>query len=597
MVDAILVERASRGDMDAFGEIYAQVYGKCVKHIRGMCKDEPLAEQVVQETVVHFMENDFRALKNLQDYSKLDSYFFSAATNHFRNIYKRGKTKTGDVREVFVDEIYDVDEDARLDRYFGVSESMTPEQLVEHQEIKDILMSMVDELPDTQKEAFNLFVIGEMKQTQIATIMDVPLNTVKSYLQYAKKKLHKKIEDYEKKTGTKLHSMVPILPFLRLIYASEEIMRPDLSTLLASAGTAAATGTAGIGAASAASAGSGTAAASVGGGTAAASVATGTAAASSVGASTTTGAAVVAGAAAKVGGGLVTKVVAGVLAAAVVGTGAVVVPKLVDNTPVDEPVINDTVIIQPEDHNGEIDLNWLDEELRPAVTSVEVDPALGVEKVQFIKERYAEMQTLLQKDYTFMQDDGYTAWYESADGYQKGVSGDPTGDHGDISIYKEGVEYYTEMGVSLISCTYIDFYTFGELEMFTYQHHGPGLLDDIEEYYGDRKINVTNVLYTYIPMYTYAYEAMEWGYQEDMTTSYSLRKGYSFAEDGTVIGVNIHCDDYLRGQHRTYYYVPKSYGETSCVLSLIAITEGGRMTEYTVDGTVKSVRDIPELAM
>lgn len=589
MVDAILVERASRGDMDAFGEIYAQVYGKCVKHIRGMCKDEPLAEQVVQETVVHFMENDFRALKNLQDFSKFDSYFFSAATNHFRNIYKRGKTKTGDVREVFVDEIYDVDEDARLDRYFGASESMTPEQLVEHQEIKDILMSMVDELPDTQKEAFNLFVIGEMKQTQIATIMDVPLNTVKSYLQYAKKKLHKKIEDYEKKTGTKLHSVVPILPFLRLIYASEEIMRPDLSTLLASAGTAAATGTAGIGAASATSAGSGTAAATATGG--------GTAVAATVGASTTTGAAAAAGVAAKVGGGIVTKVVAGVLAAAIVGTGAVVVPKLVDNTPVDEPVINDTVIIQPEDHNGEIDLSWLDEELRPAVTSVEVDPALGVEKVQFIKERYAEMQTLLQKDYTFMQDDGYATQYESADGYQKTVIGDPTGDHGDISIYKEGVEYYTETEGSLISHFYTDIYASGELQEFMYQPGGQAAVADIEEYYGDRKINVTNVLYIYIPMYTYAYEAMEWGYQEDMTTSYSLRKGYSFAEDGTVIGVNIHCDDYLRGQHRTYHYVPKSYGETSCVLSLIAITEGGRMTEYTVDGTVKSVRDIPELAM
>lgn len=589
MVDAILVERASRGDMDAFGEIYAQVYGKCVKHIRGMCKDEPLAEQVVQETVVHFMENDFRALKNLQDFSKFDSYFFSAATNHFRNIYKRGKTKTGDVREVFVDEIYDVDEDARLDRYFGVSESMTPEQLVEHQEIKDILMSMVDELPDTQKEAFNLFVIGEMKQTQIATIMDVPLNTVKSYLQYAKKKLHKKIEDYEKKTGTKLHSVVPILPFLRLIYASEEIMRPDLSTLLASAGTAAATGTAGIGAASAASAGSGTAAASVGGGTAAASA---------VGTGTTTGVAAAAGAAVKAGGGIVTKVIAGVLAAAVVGTGAVVVPKLVDNTPVDEPVINDTVIIQPEDHSGEIDLSWLDEELRPAVTSMEVDPGLGVEMVQFIKERYAEMQTLLQKDYTFMHDDGYTTWYESADGYQKGISGDPDGDYGSVSIYREEVEYYTETEGNLISHFYTDIYASGELQEFMYQPGGQAAVADVDEYYGDRKINATNVMYAYIPMHNaYVYEVMEYEYQDDMSPSYALRKEYSFSEDGTVAGVNIHNDDYLSGKDVVYVYTMKFYGDTSFVLSQIGVIEGNRVTSYAVDGTVMETYDVPEFVM
>ena len=352
MVDVILVERACKGDGEAFGEIYGQVYEKCVKYIRGMCKDETLAEQVVQDTVLHFIENDYRVLKDLQDYSKFESYFFSAATNRFRNIYKRGRTKGGDVREVIVDEIYDVNEDARLDRYFGVNESMTPEELLEHQELKEILMSMVNDLPESQKEVVYLHYFNEWKQSEVAEYLEANLNTVKSALQRAKESLHRKVEAYEKKTGTKLHSVVPILPFLHLVYANEKIACPDLSVLLASAGTATAAGTAGIGAASAASTGSGTAAASVGVGTAAASVAAGTAAASSAGAGTTAGAAAAVGVAAKVGGGIVTKVVAGVLAAAVVGTGAVVVPKMVDNTPADEPAFNETVVTQPEEQGN-----------------------------------------------------------------------------------------------------------------------------------------------------------------------------------------------------------------------------------------------------
>ena len=349
MVDRLLVERAAGGSMEAFGQIYEIIYPKAVQIIRAMSRDQDVAEQVVQDTVVHFMQKDCEVLKKLEDYSRFEPYFLTAAKNRYLNFYKSKRTQAGDVKEVYVDELYDVNEDGELDRYLGEGQAMSPEQYVEHQEVRDILLGMIDELPDTQKEAFNLFVIGDMKQAEIAQTMGVPLNTVKSYLQYAKKKLAAKVTEYEKKNDTKLHSVLPILPFLRLMFAQESIPMPNLETLLAAAGTTA-------GAASTGVIGSGTV---VRGTSAAGSSATGTSAAGTFTGTSAAGAANSAAAvtAAATGGkvaaasGLMGKVIACIVAAAVVGAAAVTVPKMMNRQTTenaDVPVVNDAATLEGE---------------------------------------------------------------------------------------------------------------------------------------------------------------------------------------------------------------------------------------------------------
>ena len=396
MVDAMLVERAAGGNMDAFGQIYEIIYPKAVKYVESMSKDAGAAEQVVQDTVVYFMQDNCKALKGLQDYSSFEPYFFQAVKNRYFNLYKSKRTKSGDVKEVYVNEIYDVSQDGELDNYFGVDQTMTPEQYAEHEEIKEILTGMIDELPDTQKEAFNLFVIGDMKQVEIAKVMDVPLNTVKSYLQYAKKKLSAKIEEYEKKNDIKLHSVLPILPFLRFMYGSEKITLPEFSQLCTTAGV---TGTTATAAASA----TGTAGAAV----------TETAAATAVTA-----------VAAKAGAGIATKVIAGIVVAAVVGTGAVVGPKLLRN---DSPNTVENDAVQSESSSSvmdtdaqpdiDIQLDWLEEKYRPETTCIELDANFGTEIVQYTDEHYAEMDHFVQiTNVPGYYLDGDTTRYASPDG-------------------------------------------------------------------------------------------------------------------------------------------------------------------------------------
>ena len=65
MVDAMLVERAAGGNIDAFGQIYEIIYPKAVKYVESMSKDAGAAEQVVQDTVVYFMQDNCKALYSL----------------------------------------------------------------------------------------------------------------------------------------------------------------------------------------------------------------------------------------------------------------------------------------------------------------------------------------------------------------------------------------------------------------------------------------------------------------------------------------------------------------------------------------------------
>lgn len=390
MLDVLLVERAANCDMEAFGSIYNILYPQAMKFLLSMSVNQDNAEQVIQDTFIEFLKDDCRAIKNLRDYSSFEPYFFRSLKNRYFNLFHREnkRTKNDERRDISIDELYDVKEDGALDDFFGAAHSVSPEEIAEREEIKDILLAMIDELPTTQKEAFNLSIIGDMKYSEIAQAMDVPENTVKSYILYAKKKLRTKIEEYEKKSGVKLHSVIPILPFLRLMYGQENVAVPSLETLLSAAEASAATASTAAAGSSGASAAASTGV-SLGG--AAASVSS------------------VAVGAAKVGAGIATKVIAGIVAAAVVGTTAIMLPTVFhagDGNEIGASVANKNVI--PE--NAE----FLDERLMPA-TIYECDASLSADVIETVDKKYQEYLALSNETFILESKEpfGGTGYMES----------------------------------------------------------------------------------------------------------------------------------------------------------------------------------------
>ena len=144
--------------------------------------------------------------------------------------------KDGDFREE--NDIWDSSEINDSD--MESNHELLPEEALEDKEFQQLILGFIQSLPEAQAQTVLLHFRGGLKYQEIADEMGVSLITVKTRMKKAKDSLEEIINMYEKKTGTKLHS-VSILPLLWLLYrmAAEETVVPvAIDTAVASTITA-----------------------------------------------------------------------------------------------------------------------------------------------------------------------------------------------------------------------------------------------------------------------------------------------------------------------------------------------------------------------
>lgn len=122
-----------------------------------------------------------------------------------------------------------------------------PETALEDKEFQKTIMDLIQSLPMVQAQTIEYHFYYGMKYQEIADEMGVSLITVKTRMKKAKDSLKEAICDYEKKTGTKLHS-VSILPILWIIYRLHiqdtevpQTIYPNIEKALATSAESAAT--------------------------------------------------------------------------------------------------------------------------------------------------------------------------------------------------------------------------------------------------------------------------------------------------------------------------------------------------------------------
>lgn len=267
------VRLAQQGDSEAQTALYEAMYKRVYYLAFRMTRSAEDAEDAVQEAFL----SAFRALPNLADPNAFEGWLFQITANKCRNVL----SKSGRYTQLPEDE----DGNTMLDELPEENEGLIPASALENRAQREIILSIIEALPQQQKECVLLFYYSELTVAQVAQALECSEGTVKSRLNYARKKLREGILETEERDGIRLHTLAPLgLLFLQ-----------DFQELTAGLTAAALGGTA----AGAAAAGSGAAA----------------------GSSTAAGAAVKTGLLAT----MKAKVIAGVTAAALaVGGGAVI---------------------------------------------------------------------------------------------------------------------------------------------------------------------------------------------------------------------------------------------------------------------------------
>ncbi len=193
------------GNKQAFNELYRHteqyVYYCITKH--GV--PEESASDVMQKVYMAMYEN----LETLRDVSAaigwIKSIAYHKSMDYFRS-EKKEEIIAGQM-ELIVD--CTLEDTMRL-----------PEDILENKTMQEMIRNMIDSLPKDYKQVIIAYYFDECKIDDIAEILGIPSNTVKTRLSRARKKLQDSIERLEKEQGIRLHS-VSAAPILLLLFHLE----------------------------------------------------------------------------------------------------------------------------------------------------------------------------------------------------------------------------------------------------------------------------------------------------------------------------------------------------------------------------------------
>jgi RNA polymerase sigma-70 factor, ECF subfamily len=165
-----LIEQARNGDRNAFGELVRRYYPGAVQVIYRLCNDSGLAEDMAQEAFL-------RAWINLPAFRPNSS---------FRNwLYRIAVNATLDVlRRRTEDHLEEVEESQMF-----ADQTPGPETALIEKERRVLLQQAMASLPEAARSVLVLREYGELSYQEIAAVLDVPVGTVMSRLNYARNRL------------------------------------------------------------------------------------------------------------------------------------------------------------------------------------------------------------------------------------------------------------------------------------------------------------------------------------------------------------------------------------------------------------------------
>ena len=169
-----LIRRAQEGNRGAFGELVRCHQEGVINVVYRMCGDANVAQDAAQEAFI-------RAWTHLPSYeprSPFRNWIYRIATNAGLDILRRQR------------ETVDVDALPLHDTKAG------PEAQVESRERGEMVKAAVLALPDASRATLVLREYEGLSYQEIADVLDIPIGTVMSRLNYARRRLRELLRPY-----------------------------------------------------------------------------------------------------------------------------------------------------------------------------------------------------------------------------------------------------------------------------------------------------------------------------------------------------------------------------------------------------------------
>lgn len=183
------VEKAIEKDQQAIARLYDDTYNSMYLLAYNLCRNADTAEDILQESYITAFTN----LEKLRNKGRFVPWLKGIIINKWR-------------------------EDIRDDKHFG---SLSPygsaeespnaadpngsmQTQIEQEEINDELWRQVNTLPENQRICILLFYYDGMSIEEIASVLNIPIGSVKSRLHYGRARLKNKLNDLDLFSGAAL---------------------------------------------------------------------------------------------------------------------------------------------------------------------------------------------------------------------------------------------------------------------------------------------------------------------------------------------------------------------------------------------------------
>ncbi len=173
------------GDGAAFEVLYGRWRGPLYRYFLRQCAHAGQADEFFQDVFIKVIG----AATNYEPTARFSTWLFRIAHNHLVDHWRKLGREPLDPLPVDED-----GNDCELDP--PAPESTVPERQMEQKQLGEALMAAIASLPQVQRESFLLAEEGDLTLEEIASIVGVGRETIKSRLRYAMARLRTLMEPW-----------------------------------------------------------------------------------------------------------------------------------------------------------------------------------------------------------------------------------------------------------------------------------------------------------------------------------------------------------------------------------------------------------------
>jgi RNA polymerase sigma-70 factor (ECF subfamily) len=177
---AVLVERAQAGDDAAMSQVITAQQTYVYSIAMSLMKNPEDAADLTQEAFLRLCQ----VIGSYRGETKFTTWLYRLVTNLGLDLLRR----RGRRREATLDGEAEIDVP-------DVDPTIDPARIVDRRETAKHIQAALSDLPTAHRLALTMYYFQELKYEEIATVLGLPLNTVKAHIRRAKLTLARRLND------------------------------------------------------------------------------------------------------------------------------------------------------------------------------------------------------------------------------------------------------------------------------------------------------------------------------------------------------------------------------------------------------------------